>query len=337
VAEKENGIVSWLLGDHLGSTAVTANSAGSKTGELRYYAFGGTRYTWGSTPTTYRYTGQRQESALGGLDGLYFYNARWYDPVLGRFLSPDTLVPGAGNPQALNRYAYTLNNPVKYRDPSGHWIETAFDIVSLGMTLNDIRNEGMTFWNGVSLATDVASLILPVVPAGASHAIRAAKWANKAVNAADAVHDIANVADTAIDAAKVAENAGDAVKAVENASDVVKQLDNLPDDALVCRGGLCTADRFAGGSGVTIGPDGTLSGVSVSSAPGKSVQELTVTYPNPQVGVTTVGQVRAAGGNVVPSPTSHNPYHATMYGITPQQAERLFTPTIPNPNRIRPR
>jgi RHS repeat-associated protein len=115
VAEKENGVVSWLLGDHLGSTAVTAVGT-SKTGELRYYAFGGTRYTWGSTPTSYRYTGQRQEESLG----LYFYNARWYDPALGRFAQADTIVPSPGNPQSLNRYSYVLNNALKYVDPTGH-------------------------------------------------------------------------------------------------------------------------------------------------------------------------------------------------------------------------
>jgi len=40
--------------------------------------------------------------------------------VLGRFLSPDTIVPEPGSPQALNRYAYVYNNPLKYTDPSGH-------------------------------------------------------------------------------------------------------------------------------------------------------------------------------------------------------------------------
>ncbi len=74
------------------------------------------RYTWGTTPTTYRYTGQRQEAALG----LYFYNARWYDPALGRFTQPDTIVPEPGNPQSLNRFAYVRNNPLRYVDPSGH-------------------------------------------------------------------------------------------------------------------------------------------------------------------------------------------------------------------------
>jgi RHS repeat-associated protein len=61
--------------------------------------------------------GQREESGLGS---LYDYNARFYSPYLNRWLSPDTIVPDPANPQSLNRYAYTLNNPVKYTDPSGH-------------------------------------------------------------------------------------------------------------------------------------------------------------------------------------------------------------------------
>jgi hypothetical protein len=58
----------------LGSTAVTANADGSKKAELRYEAWGENRYTWGDTPTTYRFTGQREDDTIG----LYFYNARYY-------------------------------------------------------------------------------------------------------------------------------------------------------------------------------------------------------------------------------------------------------------------
>ncbi|RMD62917.1 hypothetical protein D6833_06265, partial [Candidatus Parcubacteria bacterium] len=60
--------------------------------------------------TCYRFTGQRFEAGVGasaenGLDrGLYYYGARWYDPTLGRFIQPDTIVPEPGNPQDLNRY-----------------------------------------------------------------------------------------------------------------------------------------------------------------------------------------------------------------------------------------
>ena len=59
-------------------------------------------------------SGQRLDAT-----GLYFYNARYYDPVLGRFIPADPLVPGAPNPQAFNRYSYVLNNPLKYVDPTG--------------------------------------------------------------------------------------------------------------------------------------------------------------------------------------------------------------------------
>ncbi len=79
------------------------------TATLRYgFASQGNAYT------SYQFTSQRNETALG----LYFYNARWYDPALGRFTRADTLVPAGV--QGYDRYAYTSNNPVRYTDPSGH-------------------------------------------------------------------------------------------------------------------------------------------------------------------------------------------------------------------------
>jgi len=85
--------------------------------ELRYHPWGGTRYTAGTTPTTRRFTGQIEDAAIG----LYFYNARYYDPSLSRFISPDSIVPSPQNPQSLNRYSYVLNSPLRYTDPSGHF------------------------------------------------------------------------------------------------------------------------------------------------------------------------------------------------------------------------
>ncbi len=52
--------------------------------------------------------------------GIYHYNARFYSPALGRFLSADTVVPGAAQSQAYDRYAYVMNSPLVYSDPSGH-------------------------------------------------------------------------------------------------------------------------------------------------------------------------------------------------------------------------
>ncbi|MBC7260588.1 MAG: RHS repeat protein, partial [Chloroflexi bacterium] len=62
VAMRENSTLYWLLTDHLGGTAMAVNASGVLSGELRYKAWGETRYTWGTTPTKYRFTGQREES-----------------------------------------------------------------------------------------------------------------------------------------------------------------------------------------------------------------------------------------------------------------------------------
>lgn len=52
--------------------------------------------------------------------------ARMYDPELGRFISPDSIIPNPANPQSLNRYSYVYNSPLKFHDPSGHtpaWVD----------------------------------------------------------------------------------------------------------------------------------------------------------------------------------------------------------------------
>jgi RHS repeat-associated protein len=117
IAMRSGGVLSWLLSDHLGGTAHTLSGT-TETGEVCYKAFGTTRFTSGTTPTTYRFTGQREEATLG----LYYYNARWYDPALGHFLAPDSIVPAAGNALDYHRYAYVRFNPLKYIDPFGHCV-----------------------------------------------------------------------------------------------------------------------------------------------------------------------------------------------------------------------
>jgi RHS repeat-associated protein len=81
--------INYLLGDHLGSNAITTNSSGVKNSEIRYMPWGTTRYTSGSSPTTFQFTGQRIENTIG----LYYYGARWFDPSLARFIQPDSVVP----------------------------------------------------------------------------------------------------------------------------------------------------------------------------------------------------------------------------------------------------
>ena len=108
----------WLLGDHLGSTAVVANTNGTQHSRKGYKAFGESRFAAGSLPTRYQFTGQASHESDFG---LYFYKARWYDPYLSRFSQPDQIIPDPYNPQDWNRYQYTRANPLKYTDPTGHF------------------------------------------------------------------------------------------------------------------------------------------------------------------------------------------------------------------------
>ena len=111
---------SYFHPDHLGSTGVLTNAQGVAEEHNSYRPYGQLHTHTGTSDVAYKYTGQERDPSTG----LYFYNARYYDPVLGRFLSPDTLVQSPGDPQSLNRYAYARNNPLRYTDPSGHFFKS---------------------------------------------------------------------------------------------------------------------------------------------------------------------------------------------------------------------
>ena len=81
---------------------------------------------------------------------------------------------------------------------------------------------------------------------------------------------------------------------------------------------------------MTIDADGNLQGISVNSGIRKTVEQLSRLLPQNKVCITTVGEVRAAGGDVKTSPTAHNPDHCIMHGITPQRAKEILR-VIPNP------
>lgn len=82
---------------------------------IKYFPFGDRRNSQGTLGTDKQFTGQRLDGT-----GLYYYNARYYDPTIGRFISADTQIQSLAKPQFMNRYSYTINNPLNYIDPSGH-------------------------------------------------------------------------------------------------------------------------------------------------------------------------------------------------------------------------
>jgi RHS repeat-associated protein len=112
--------------DHLGSSNVISNQSGVQVESVEYTPYGTIAQITGSDVVKHKFTGKELDNT-----GLYFYGARYYDPVIGRFITADTIVQEPYNPQTLNRYSYCGNNPVNYIDPSGHgWLRNIFQEIS---------------------------------------------------------------------------------------------------------------------------------------------------------------------------------------------------------------
>jgi RHS repeat-associated protein len=117
IAMRVGGTLSFLMGDHLGSTSLSTDANGTVTSEQRYTAWGEVRFSSSDLPTQYTYTGQYSYTTDFG---LLFYNTRWVDPALGRFGQADTDLPASQGVQGYDRYAYVKNDPVALTDPTGH-------------------------------------------------------------------------------------------------------------------------------------------------------------------------------------------------------------------------
>ncbi len=106
--------------DHLGSIIRAYDYIGNIKFSAAYDAWGNQTVSTNAIGLTRGYTSHEHWNQFGLID----MNGRIYDPLLGRFLSPDPYVQAPENPQNHNRYSYCLNNPLKYSDPSGEWILT---------------------------------------------------------------------------------------------------------------------------------------------------------------------------------------------------------------------
>ncbi|HEX6797109.1 MAG TPA: RHS repeat-associated core domain-containing protein [Ktedonobacterales bacterium] len=110
IAQAVNGAFSYLGSDGLGSAEVALDGSGTVQASVLYDPYGNPRYSSGTMPGSYGYTGQHADAATG----LDDYHARYYDPVAGQFASADAVQDG------LNRYAYVGGDPETFSDPTGH-------------------------------------------------------------------------------------------------------------------------------------------------------------------------------------------------------------------------
>ncbi|MFH0874190.1 MAG: RHS repeat-associated core domain-containing protein [Candidatus Komeilibacteria bacterium] len=132
----------YVLGDHLGSSSLITDSSGTITEVSDYYPYGSEAFTNVTTDigNNYKFTGKELDNETN----LQYFGARYYDNSIGRFASIDPFMlqiasdqrvqekTGSklkqllSDPQALNSYAYSRNNPVIIVDPDGHWWKEIF-------------------------------------------------------------------------------------------------------------------------------------------------------------------------------------------------------------------
>jgi RHS repeat-associated protein len=260
-----------------------------------------------------RCTGKERDAETG----LDYFGARYFSSAQGRFTSPDWSttpqpVPYANlnDPQTLNLYSYVRNNPLSNVDADGHcgiwgdpnctWGQFFQSIPQ--RAIGGLKAEANIVLDNTRLGQVINGRFTP------SNAEQADAMANRSVVEGPFMTGLAMAIPGPI---------GEAGEV-------------LPDETVVVRGGTNTPEALAKGTGVTIDASGNLQGVSVQAAPGKTAAELSQGLPHNKVGVTTVGKVRDAGGEVTPDGTPGNPNHCTLCGVTPQKGSELLK-VIPSP------
>ena len=161
--------------DIKGSTTSLLDDADSSAGIYSYSDFGETSEIQEATITNeICYTGAVYDENTG----LYYLSARYYNPATGRFISQDTYRGESAAPESWQMYAYCVNNPIAYVDPSGHFVETIVDIASIGVSTYELVTDP-SWINLGYLAWDVGAVIVPFAPG--SYTVKSVKTVTKTV------------------------------------------------------------------------------------------------------------------------------------------------------------
>ncbi|PAU59456.1 RHS repeat-associated core domain-containing protein, partial [Pseudomonas indica] len=171
--------------DHLGNPVAATDERGDLLWRAHFTPYGERH----ENPTdnafgTVGYTGHAQDKA----SGLVYMGARYYDPVIGRFMAVDPVGFISSNPMSFNRYSYANNNSYKYFDPDGRYLESAWDAASLTLGLMSLKdnvsngNWGAAALDTVGVLADGAAIAVPVVPGGAGALIGVSRKGTEALS-----------------------------------------------------------------------------------------------------------------------------------------------------------
>ena len=186
--------------DLTASTDAMSNASGTLIQSNEFFPFGAlrTRYAPGSTVDAvmpdYLFSQKEHDAETG----MLFFEARYLNPELGRFTRVDPAIvslptDALENPQLLNGYAYAVNNPLLYRDSSGKWVETVWDVASLGMSISAAVKDP-SLLNMGSVVVDTAAVVLPFVPGGAGVAAKGGKGIAHGIKGSDEVSSLPGIA-----------------------------------------------------------------------------------------------------------------------------------------------
>ena len=179
-----DGKYHYYLQDHQGNNRVVIDQNGTVEETNNYYPFGGV-FANSTNVQPYKYNGKELDTKKGL--NWYDYGARHYDAAIGRFATVD---PMAEKDYVTSPYTYCGNNPVLRVDKDGKIWDVIWDVGNMAYdavaaVYNHIQGDHATarsHWS--DLGTDALAAIVPVLPAGASKAIKAA---DKAVDATKAM------------------------------------------------------------------------------------------------------------------------------------------------------
>ncbi len=164
----------YLHTDHLGSVAVVTDDTGSVSERLAFDPWGKRRFPNGTADVNDTIVGSTIDRGFTmheHLDemGLIHMNGRIYDPLIGRFMSADPFIQAPENLQSHNRFAYVMNNPLSYTDPSGYFSLKKFFRTILAIAAVVVLGPGgyAPFFSGTGLAAGLGNAALAGFVSGA--------------------------------------------------------------------------------------------------------------------------------------------------------------------------
>ncbi|TGM95209.1 hypothetical protein EHR06_19060 [Leptospira dzoumogneensis] len=112
----EDGRAAFYLTDQVDSVSTVLDDTAHTLSRMQYEPYGDTFVQRGNLAFSPKYNSQELDKE----SGFYFYNARYYDASIARFVTADTIIDGELNTQGWNRFSYVKGNPILYKDPTGH-------------------------------------------------------------------------------------------------------------------------------------------------------------------------------------------------------------------------